>query len=93
MRIARALVLVAAVAALVGLLPRAARAEGAWLDAKPPVQWNKPGMQLPRAPQGDIGDPRCLENERPPETVEDSMVQDAGWHLVGSYPSGWGMMT
>ena len=24
---------------------------GAWLDQKPPQQWNKPGMQLPQAPR------------------------------------------
>jgi hypothetical protein len=79
-----------AVVALVAL-PHTVRADGSWLDASPPVQWNQPGMALPTAPAGSNLDPRCLMTSRPVETDEDSAVVNAGWYLVGAYQSGWGI--
>jgi len=78
-------------AAAVALFPLwSAAAEplpGAWLDAKPIVQWNKPGMALPKPPRID-GEPiatgRCAEQLRKPVVAEDKAVMQAGWSLVGA---------
>lgn len=71
------------------------RADGAWLDGQPLVQWNTPRMAIPTAPPLDVANtfPPCLadDNHRPPETDEDEELVRAGWRLIGSYSSGWGM--
>jgi hypothetical protein len=73
------------------LAARPAYADGAWLDDAS-VTWNNPGMAMPSPPpwRGFV-DPRCTDQTRSPETDEDQVVQGAGWTLVGSYESGWGV--
>ena len=73
-------------------LPRAAAADGAWLE-KSGSDWNKPGMPIPTADPGMMTavDPRCAQQERPPETAEDLQLAGAGWKLVGSFQAGWGI--
>jgi len=83
--------LAALVAALLSLaLAATAAADGAWLDARPPAQWNTPRMALPAAPPLDPNtNPQCVENARHADTDEDEELVKAGWLLVGSYVGGW----
>ena len=57
-------------------LPRAAHADGAWLDDQS-VTWNTAGMSVPGAvgKQGNV-DPRCTQQARPAETDEDCVACD-----------------
>jgi len=67
-----------------------ARADGSWLDAQPPAQWNTPRMAIPEAlPPDPATDPRCVDNARPADTDADEDLIEAGWLLVGSYVGGW----
>ncbi|MGH7575299.1 MAG: LppP/LprE family lipoprotein [Longimicrobiales bacterium] len=34
---------------------------------------------------------RCSDNARPAETMEDFLVEQAGWYLIEGYDSGWGV--
>ena len=71
--------------------PRAANADGSWLDGVA-APWNSAGISVPAAsPPPSTFDPRCLEQQRPPETAEDNVVAGAGWMLIGEYESGWGV--
>jgi hypothetical protein len=79
-------------AAALLLLPVRARADGSWLDANPPAQWNQPGMPLPSAPAGNNMDPRCIQSTRPVETDADAAIADAGWYPIGEYQGGWGVL-
>ena len=36
-------------------------------------------------------DPRCRENERPPETPQEQALVNAGWRLFQHAQTGWGM--
>ena len=64
-----------------------------WLDQPTPTAWNTPGLTIPPAPavQGST-DPRCREQARPPQLIEDGRVHDQGWDLVGAFEGGWGMV-
>jgi hypothetical protein len=85
--------LVALVSSLCGPLSlRPALADGAWLDQSPPAAWSAPGASVPPAPAGAGAvpvDPRCTEQNRPPETPADRLVAGAGWTVYGSYLAGW----
>ena len=84
-----AFVLLAALAAF-SLTPPA-HADGGWLD-RPLVNWNRPGMAIPKAPPPDpFADPRCGQFARPVETTEDIAVASAGWTLFNTYQGGWGV--
>ena len=90
----RVLPLLVAAAALFAVRPAGMEADGGWLDEDPPVQWNRPGQSLPsiEALDGEVFPGRwCSEQARPPETVEDRAVADAGWFLMGGAASGWGI--
>jgi hypothetical protein len=89
---------VLAVIVLAGVIEMAAagtaRADGAWLDAIPIGQWNAPGMAIPAAPSGDdafLNEPFCDRQQRYTETEEDDALVAAGWRLMGTYQSGWGV--
>jgi hypothetical protein len=57
---------------------------GAWLDSPSFEPWNRAGMSIPSAPQGEKNpDPRCRELARSPESDEDGQVRARGWDLVG----------
>jgi hypothetical protein len=64
-----------------------------WLDETRPAAWNRPGLTIPAAPavQGST-DPRCQEQTRPPQLIEDRRVHDQGWDLVGAFEGGWAMV-
>ena len=84
-----------AVAAAITLLGSAGtvQAGGDWLD-QPLENWNTPGMQIPAAPPRDplaLENPRCAEQERPAETVEDDRLVALGWRLYAAYQAGWGV--
>src|SRR6188508_2776720 len=72
-------------------LPRAAHADGAWLDDQS-VTWNTAGMTVPGPVQMQSNvDPRCEQQARPAETDEDRAVEGAGWTLFANYTAGWGI--
>ena len=72
-------------------LPRAAHADGAWLDDQS-VTWNTAGMAIPAAPEKPAEvDPRCVRQARPAESDEDRAVEAAGWTLFSNYTAGWGI--
>lgn len=72
-------------------LPRAAHADGAWLDDLS-VTWNSAGMAIPGPVENPAGlDPRCGRQARPAESDEDRAVEAAGWTLFASYSGGWGI--
>lgn len=55
-----------------------------WLDAPHLEPWNKSGMSIPSAPQGEKNpDPRCRALARSPESDEDRQLRDRGWDLIG----------
>ena len=55
-----------------------------WLDATHFDSWNRPGMPIPSAPQGQKNpDPRCRESVREPVSAVDQQVRARGWDLVG----------
>jgi hypothetical protein len=72
--------------------PRAAFADGAWLDSPQPQNWNAPGQAVPAPPQpvnrAEL-DARCLRTIRPSESDEDAQVEKQGWLLVSPYTGGW----
>ena len=71
--------------------PRAAHADGAWLDDQA-VTWNTAGMAVPAPVQRQSNvDPRCAQQARPAETDEDRAVEAAGWTLFANYTAGWGI--
>jgi hypothetical protein len=60
-----------------------------WLDAAHLESWNRPGMPIPSAPQGQKNpDPRCRELTRQPASEVDQQVRAHGWDLVGPTPEG-----
>ena len=72
-------------------LPRAAHADGGWLD-DPAVTWNAAGMAVPGPVEKRAElDPRCGRQARPAESDEDRAVEAAGWTLFASYSGGWGI--
>ena len=72
-------------------LPRAAYADGAWLDDQS-VTWNWAGMPIPGPVdmQSNL-EPRCAQQARPAESDEDRAVEAAGWTLFANYTAGWGI--
>jgi hypothetical protein len=55
-----------------------------WLDAAHLESWNRPGIPIPSAPQGQKNpDPRCREFLREPASEVDQQVRAHGWDLVG----------
>jgi hypothetical protein len=55
-----------------------------WLDAPHLEPWNKSGMSIPFAPQGEKNpDPRCRSLTRSPGSDEDRQLQARGWDLIG----------
>lgn len=69
-----------------------AAADGGWLDAGGPANWNVVGADVPIAAPSELPiDPRFEARERPAETVEDQQVVQAGWRLFGAYRGGWGV--
>lgn len=84
--------LLAGLALAVSAVAAPARADGAWLDGPRP-NWNVPGGEIPAAPPMDPAvNPRCLDQQRPPETDEDRRVVEKGWTLFGDYRAGWGVV-
>lgn len=70
--------------------PYTVRADGGWLDAPSPENWNAPGMSILAAPAVDLPvDPRAAAREREPETEEDTALIAAGWRLFTAYEAGW----
>ena len=75
------------------LLPSAARPEdwpGAWLDSAP-VQWNQPGVSLPKLPQDlkrNIAPDYCKAYEPAVNSQEERAVAEAGWIVVASSQGG-----
>lgn len=87
----RFIAVLAAAVALAGA--GSVRAAGGWLD-QPLTNWNAPGMDIPAAPPPDslaFENPRCADQGRPAETVEDDRLVALGWRLYGAYESGWGV--
>ncbi len=77
---------------LVIAAPTLASADGAWLDAPQPANWNAPGMAVPPAIPPEIPpDPRATARERVPETLEDQALAAVGWRLFAPYQAGWGV--
>ena len=85
-RILKAAALAIATLTLGGTLARAETVSGRWLDAKPIVNWNKPGGPIPRGPKvvnrEDIE--ACEkrgaeETKKSPPTPETRQVTAAGW--------------
>jgi hypothetical protein len=67
-------------------------ADGSWLDASTPANWNAPNQPLPEPVAIDLPiDPRAEARERPPETAEDQQLVDLGWRLFAAYQAGWGV--
>jgi LppP/LprE lipoprotein len=66
---------------------------GDWLATSPPTNWNTAGAPIPAAPTvtGGNDDPRCILDERWPESREDEQVAAAGWRLFGAAEVGWGL--
>jgi LppP/LprE lipoprotein len=61
-----------------------------WLDAPHLEPWNKPGMAIPSAPQGEKNpDPRCRALARSPGSDEDRQLRARGWDLIGPPTEGW----
>lgn len=57
---------------------------GSWLDAAHFESWNRPGMPIPTAQQGQKNpDPRCRETMREPASEDEQKVRARGWDLVG----------
>jgi LppP/LprE lipoprotein len=55
-----------------------------WLDAPHIEPWNRPGMSIPIAAQGQKNpDPRCRELTRSPQSEEDRQLRARGWDLIG----------
>ena len=72
-----------AISAAAGSQPVAA----SWLDAPHLESWNRAGMSIPFAPQGEKNpDPRCHALARVPVSKEDSEIRARGWDLVGPTP-------
>jgi len=70
----------------------ASHAGATWLDTADGTGWNSPGMAVPRTQAvaaADLGNPRCLDQQRPIETEADAQVAAAGWYLTGEYHAGW----
>jgi LppP/LprE lipoprotein len=55
-----------------------------WLDSSSFESWNRAGMSIPRAPQGENPDPRCREAARAPASDEDRGLRAQGWDLIGA---------
>lgn len=84
--------LVASVVLAVAVPTGPVAADGSWIDG-PRANWNRPGMEVPKAPPMDpVVDARCLGQGRPPETYADEVVAGAGWTLYGYYKAGWGIV-
>jgi len=61
-----------------------------WLDASQLEPWNKSGMSIPFAPQGQKNpDPRCRALARSPASEEDRQLHSRGWDLIGPPSEGW----
>ena len=75
------------------LLPSATSAEdraGAWLDSAP-IQWNEPGISLPKLPQDvnrNIAPDYCKAFQQSVNSQEERAVADAGWIVVASSQGG-----
>ena len=64
-------------------------AAGSWLDAAQFESWNRPGMPIPSAPQGEKNaNPRCRELVREPASEVEQQVHAHGWDLVGPTAEG-----
>jgi len=92
------LVSILVLAAILVVPSGAAHADGAWLDEPTPMKWTPARTGVPAAPPpgaeptpGAGPDPQCVRGQRSPESDEDREVARAGWILIGSYQSGWGV--
>jgi hypothetical protein len=55
-----------------------------WLDQEKPINWNKPGANIPTAPKSEVNNlSECKDLSRPANTAIDKMVTEAGWQLFG----------
>lgn len=55
-----------------------------WLDQEKPINWNRPGANIPKAPKLEFNNlAECKDLQRPANTAIDKMVTDAGWQLFG----------
>lgn len=55
-----------------------------WLDVKKPINWNKPGANIPVAPKLTVSNlSKCQDLTRPANSAIDKMVKAAGWQLFG----------
>lgn len=55
-----------------------------WLDQEKPINWNKPGANIPTAPKLEFNNlAECKDLFRPANTAIDKMVRKAGWQLFG----------
>lgn len=69
---------------------RSEQGGSSWLDALHLEPWNKSGMPIPSAPQGEKNpDPRCRARARSPESDEDGQLRARGWDLIGPPTEGW----
>jgi len=63
---------------------------GAWLDSAP-IQWNEPGISLPKLPQDvnrNITPDYCKAYEPSVSSQEERAVADAGWIVIASSQGG-----
>jgi hypothetical protein len=85
MRVQSIVSLLASAAVLACSVPANADS-GSWLDKKPLLSWNVPGVAIPKATKSNSGNlGRCTSTIRKPQTPADRMVASAGWKLFGPY--------
>lgn len=87
------LALMSALLALTVLVWPAQALAASWLDGQI-VNWNTPGMEVPRAPEkrwGALQSDVCPDEAVSLDTPEGRQVADAGWLQSGEVARGWGM--
>ncbi|MEG4805787.1 LppP/LprE family lipoprotein [Microcoleus sp. ARI1-B5] len=58
------------------------QSSSSWLERNPPINWNKPGASIPKAPDNNFSNAaRCQQQIRNPSTPEERAVKAAGWTL------------
>ena len=93
MRVATSTALFVALTVLAAGGALAQPTRGDWLVEPSPTNWNVVGASVPTAPTVTNGndDPRCILQERWPESTEEEQVAAAGWRLFDAAQLGWGL--
>ncbi|MFN8533565.1 MAG: LppP/LprE family lipoprotein [Dehalococcoidia bacterium] len=80
--------------------PSQAQQSAIWLDQATPINWNRPGMEIPTPEPPLIGGlaatpsdwpPPCITQLRHAETDEDQQLAALGWYLAQPYQAGYGI--